>query len=162
MEEYEVYLSDDKLREDFYGLLSSYGRNLSIALESEKIYNELGKEEIEKHKSYFKFYQKLRQSVKRRYSDSIDHKEYEARMQKLIDNYIAAEGMMYITNPVDILDEKAFEEEVKRVDNPRSKADTIRTRLGKSISEKWDENPAYYKKFSERIEKVLEEWGKHP
>ncbi|MDU2111619.1 MAG: DUF3387 domain-containing protein, partial [Clostridiales bacterium] len=158
MEEYEVYLSDDKLREDFYGLLSSYGRNLSIALESEKIYNELGKEEIEKHKSYFKFYQKLRQSVKRRYSDSIDHKEYEARMQKLIDNYIAAEGMMYITNPVDILDEKAFEEEVKRVDNPRSKADTIRTRLGKSISEKWDENPAYYKKFSERIEKVLEEY----
>ena len=158
MEEYEVYLSDDKLREDFYGLLSSYGRNLSIALESEKIYNELGKEDIEKHKSYFKFYQKLRQSVKRRYSDSIDHKEYEARMQKLIDNYIAAEGMMYITNPVDILDEKAFEEEVKRADNPRSKADTIRTRLGKSISEKWDENPSYYKKFSERIEKVLEDY----
>lgn len=158
MEEYEVYLADDKLREDFYGLVSSYGRNLSIALESEQIYNELGKEEIEKHKSYFKFYQKLRQSVKRRYSDSIDHKEYEARMQKLIDNYIAAEGMMYITNPVDILDEKAFEEEVKRANNPRSKADTIRTRLGKSISEKWDENPAYYKKFSERIEKVLEDY----
>ena len=79
-------------------------------------------------------------------------------MQKLIDNYIAAEGMMYITNPVDILDEKAFEEEVKRADNPRSKADTIRTRLGKSISEKWDENPSYYKKFSERIEKVLEDY----
>ncbi|AXU29202.1 TPA: type I restriction endonuclease subunit R [Clostridioides difficile] len=157
-EEYEVYLGDNKLRTDFYELVSNYGRNLLIALESEKIYNELGKEEIEKHKSYFKFYQKLRQSVKRRYSDSIDHKEYEARMQKLIDNYIAAEGMMYITNPVDILDEKAFEEEVKNAKNSRSKADTIRTRLGKSISEKWDENPTYYKKFSERIEKVLEDY----
>ncbi|MCC0736561.1 type I restriction endonuclease subunit R [Clostridioides sp. ZZV14-6009] len=157
-EEYEVYLADNKLRTDFYELVSNYGRNLSITLESEKIYNELGKEEIEKHKSYFKFCQKLRQSVKRRYSDSIDNKEYEARMQKLIDNYIAAEGMMYITNPVDILDEKAFEEEVKNTKNPRSKADTIRTRLGKSISEKWDENPTYYKKFSERIEKVLEDY----
>ncbi|SJT05918.1 type I restriction endonuclease subunit R [Clostridioides difficile] len=157
-EEYEVYLADNKLRTDFYELVSNYGRNLSITLESEKIYNELGKEEIEKHKSYFKFCQKLRQSVKRRYSDSIDNKEYEARMQKLIDNYIAAEGMMYITNPVDILDEKAFEEEVKNTKNPRSKADTIRTRLGKSISEKWDEDPTYYKKFSERIEKVLEDY----
>lgn len=157
-EEYEVYLADNKLRADFYELVSNYGRNLSITLESEKIYNELGKEEIEKHKSYFKFCQKLRQSVKRRYSDSIDNKEYEARMQKLIDNYIAAEGMMYITNPVDILDEKAFEEEVNNTKNPRSKADTIRTRLGKSISEKWDENPTYYKKFSERIEKVLEDY----
>lgn len=157
-EEYEVYLADDKLREEFYELLSGFGRNLSIALESEKIYNSLGKEEIAKLKAAFKFYQKLRESVKRRYSDVIDHKEYEARMQKLIDNYIAAEGMMHITNPVDILDEKAFEEEVKRADNPRSKADTIRTRLGKSISEKWQENPAYYQKFSERIEKVLEEY----
>ncbi|WP_411680219.1 type I restriction endonuclease subunit R [Clostridium thailandense] len=158
IEEYEVFLADDKLREEFYNILSSFGRNLSIALESEKIYSSLGKEEIEKYKDAFKFYQKLRESVKRRYSDIIDHKEYEARMQKLIDNYIAAECMMHITNPVDILDEKAFQDEVKRMNSPRSKADTIRTRLGKSISEKWDENPAYYQKFSERIEKVLEEY----
>ncbi|WP_250674111.1 HsdR family type I site-specific deoxyribonuclease [Paraclostridium ghonii] len=158
MEEYEVYLADDKLRDEFYELVSIYGRNVSITLESEEIYNELGKKEIEKHKSCFKFYQKLRQSVKRRYSDSIDHKEYEVRMQKLIDNYIAAEGIMYITNLVDILDERAFEEELKHVRNNRSKADTIRTRLGKSISEKWDENPTYYKKFSERIERVLEDY----
>ena len=158
IEEFEVFLADDKLREEFYDILSNYGRNLSIALESEKIYNSLGKDEIDNHKKIFKFYQKLRESVKRRYSDTIDNKEYEARMQKLMDNYIAAEGMMRITNPVDILDEKAFEEEVKRIDNKRSKADTIRTRLGKSISEKWDENPAYYKKFSERIEKVLEDY----
>lgn len=158
VEEYEVFLADDKLREEFYNILSSFGRNLSIALESEKIYNSLGKEEIEKYKEAFKFYQKLRESVKLRYSDIIDNKEYEARMQKLIDNYIAAEGMMRITNPVDILDETAFEDEVKRMDNPRSKADTIRTRLGRSISEKWDENPAYYQKFSQRIEKVLEDY----
>ena len=158
VEEFEVFLADDKLREEFYDILSNYGRNLSIALESERIYNSLGKEEIEKHKKVFKFYQKLREAVKRRYSDTIDHKEYEARMQKLMDNYIAAEGMMRITNIVDILDEKAFEEEIKRIGSSRSKADTIRTRLGKSISEKWDENPAYYKKFSERIEKVLEDY----
>ncbi len=28
--------------------------------------------------------------------------------------------------------------------------------MTKSISTKWDENPLYYKKFSERIEEVLE------
>ncbi|SUY45989.1 type I site-specific deoxyribonuclease, HsdR family [Clostridium putrefaciens] len=158
VEEYEVFLADDKLRKEFYDILSGFSRNISIALESQKIYNSLGKEEIEKYKYALKFYQKLREAVKHRYSDTIDHKEYEARMQKLMDNYIAAEGMMRITNPVDILDEKAFEEEVERIDSPRSKADTIRTRLGKSISEKWDENPLYYQKFSERIERVLEEY----
>ena len=157
-EEYEVYLANDEKRQEFYNILSNFTKNVSIALESEKVYKELGKDQIEKYKKVLKFYQKLRLSVKRRYSDMIDHKEYEARMQKLMDNYIAAEGMMYITNPVDIMDEKAFDEEIERMGSTRSKADTIRTRMGKSISEKWEENPAYYKRFSERIEKIIEDY----
>lgn len=158
VEEYEIYLEDQKLREDFYNILRKFSKNLSIALGSEKIYDSLEKGEIEKYKSTFKFFEELRQSVKRRYSDMINPKDYEDKMQKLIDNYIAAEGMMKITNPVDILDKEAFDEEIARIQNPRSKADTIRTRLTRSISEKYDENPAYYQKFSDRIEKVLEEY----
>ncbi|GAA0777096.1 HsdR family type I site-specific deoxyribonuclease [Clostridium subterminale] len=162
IEEYEVYLADDKIREDFYEILCSFGRNLSVVLESEKIYNSMGKIEIDKFKEAFKFYQKLRQSVKRRYSDTVDNKEYEGKMQKLIDNYIAAEGMMRITKNIDILDKEAFKEELERIpkEKARAKADTIRTRLGKSISEKWDENPSYYKKFSEMIEKALDDYKK--
>ncbi|MFK4998955.1 type I restriction enzyme endonuclease domain-containing protein [Bacillus sp. N9] len=100
-----------------------------------------------------KFYQELRKSVKLRYSDTIDHKEYEAKMQKLMDNYISAEEVIRITNPVDILNEKQFEEEIERLGSKRAKADAIRTRLTKSVNTKWDENPAYYKRFSERIKK---------
>ncbi|WP_252244085.1 HsdR family type I site-specific deoxyribonuclease [Clostridium sp. ZBS14] len=158
IEEYEVYLGNKKLREEFYNILCKFGKNLSIALESEKIYNTLGRKEIEKYKSTFKFYQELRASVKVRYADTIDNKQYEAKMQKLIDNYIAAEGMMKITNPIDILDKESIDKELERIKNPRSKADAIMTRLNKSISEKYDENPAYYQKFSDRIEKVLEEY----
>ena len=72
-----------------------------------------------------------------------------------MDNYISAEEVIRITNPVDILNEKAFEEELERLNSKRAKADAIRTRLTKSIHAKWDENPAYYKKFSERIEETL-------
>lgn len=155
-EEYEVLLEDEELRKRFYETLSNFGRHLKIALESERVYNSLSKEEISKYKRDFKFYQKLRRSVKLRYSDTIDHKEYEAQMQKLMDNYIAAEEVIRITNPVDIMDKKGFEEELNRLGSPRAKADAIRTRMTKSISMKWDENPAYYKKFSERIEETLQ------
>ena len=156
VEEYQDILEDEEIREHFYNTLSNFSRNLSIALESERIYDALPKEQIEKYKRDFKFYQELRRSVKIRYSDTIDHKEYEAKMQKLMDNYIAAEDVIRITNPVDILDKKGFEKELERLGTPRSKADAIRTRLSKSISKKWDENPAFYKRFSERIEEVLE------
>ena len=157
-EEYEVWLEDEERREEFYKVLSHFGRHLGIALESEKIYHTLPEEEIEKYKKDFRFFQDLRKSVKMRYSDTIDHQEYEAKMQKLMDNYIAAEDVIRITNPIDILNTKAFEEEIERLGSKRAKADAIRTRLTKSIHTRWDENPSYYKKFSERIEEVIQEY----
>src|SRR5690625_3148223 len=155
-EEYEVLLEDKELREDFYRILSNFSRNLGIALESEQIYNALSKEELDRYKKDMKFFQELRKSVKFRYSDTIDHKEYEAKMQKLMDNYIAAEDVIRITNHVDILNEQAFEEEMDRLGSKRARADAIRTRLTKSMSKKWDENPAYYRKFSERIKEAIQ------
>ena len=158
VEEFEVLLEDEELRNDFYDTLSKFGRNLAIALESERIYNALQEEELTKYKKDLKFFQELRKAVKLRYSDSIDHKEYEAKMQKLMDQYISAEDIIRITNPVDILNEKGFKEELDRLGSKRAKADAIRTRLTKSVSTKWDENPAYYKKFSERIQEVIDQY----
>lgn len=157
-EEYELLLGDEALRNDFYNQLSNFGKYLAIALESEHVYNAIGEEDIKLYKREFKFYQELRASVKLRYSDAIDHKEYEAKMRNLMDTYIAAEDIIQITAPVDILNEKEFEDELMRLGSPRAKADAIRTRMTKRISEKWDENPAYYKKFSERIEEIIEQY----
>ncbi|MCM3225754.1 type I restriction endonuclease subunit R [Terribacillus saccharophilus] len=157
-EEYEVWLGDGERRNEFYDILSKFARNLGITLESEKVYNALPPEELKKYKEDLKFFQELRKSVKLRYSDTVDHKEYEAKMQKLMDHYISAEDVIRITNPVDILNEQAFEEELERLDSKRAKADAIRTRLSKSISTKWDENPAHYKKFSERVQEAIQEY----
>ena len=160
VEEYEVLLEDEVLRNEFYDILSKFSRNLSIAVSSEKIYDELGEKDIKKYKRELKFFQEIRKNVKLRYSDSVDHKEYEAKLQKLLDNYVNAEDIIRITNPVDIFDKEKFEEEILRVKGKRAKADTIRTRVSKKISEKFDENPSFYKKFSERIEVVLNEYKK--
>lgn len=151
-----MLLADDELREDFYEVLCQFGKHVSIAVESEEVYNALRAGELAQYKKDYKFFQELRKAVKLRYSDGIDYKAYEAKMQKLMDTYIAAEEMIRITKPVDILDEKGFEEELQRLGTPRAKADAIRTRMSKSINTKWDENPAYYKTFSQRIEETLE------
>ncbi|MFB1082481.1 type I restriction endonuclease subunit R [Jeotgalibacillus sp. JSM ZJ347] len=158
MEEYEVLLEDEEKRDSFYESLSQFGRNLGIALESEKIYEALSAEELATYKKELKFYQELRKNVKLRYSDSIDHKEYEAKMQKLMDQYISAEQVIRITKPVDILNEQAFDEELDRLETKRARADAIRTRLTKSVHAKWDENPAYYKRFSERIQEAIQQY----
>lgn len=157
-EEYEIILADEEIRNDFYNELSQFGKYLGIGLESEHVYNALGEKDIALYKKELKFYQELRAAVKIRYSDTIDHQEYEAKMRNLMDTYIAAEDVIQITAPVDILNEEEFEDELMRLGSPRAKADAIRTRMTKRINEKWDENPAYYKKFSERIEEIINEY----
>ena len=46
--------------------------------------------------------------------------------------------------------------ELEALGSARSKADAIRSHLSKSISEKYDENPAYYDSFSKKIIEALE------
>ena len=51
-----------------------------------------------------------------------------------------------------------FEKELDELGSLRSKADAITSSMTKSISEKRDENPAYYDSFSKRIKEALEEY----
>lgn len=158
LEEYEVLLEDEKIRKDFYNKLCKFGSMLGIILPSDQAYYRIGREKISELRKAISFYQKLRATLKLRYSETIDHKEYEAKMQKLLDNYVVAKEMMRITEPVDITDAENFDKELEKMGTDRGKADTIRTRLTRTISEKSKEDPAYYKKFSTRIEETIEEY----
>lgn len=161
IEEFEVTLADDELRQKFYGLLSKLGRNLTYAIESEEVYRAIGIEKLREYKKEFKFFQELRRNVKIRYFESIDHKEYELKMQKIMDNYVSAEEIIRITNPVDITDEDAFTKELARLSTPRAQAEAIQARLSKSIYKQMPKNPAYFKKFSQRVEETIEMYKKH-
>ena len=156
LEEYEILLEDEKIRKDFYNKLCKFGSMLGIILPSDQAYYKVGKEKISELRKALAFYQKLRATVKLRYSETIDHKEYETKMQKLLDNYVVAKEMMRITEPVDITDAENFDKELEKMGTDRGKADAIRTRLTRTISEKSKEDPAYYKKFSTRIEETIE------
>lgn len=157
-EEFELTLADEEIRNDFYNELIQFGKFMGIALESEHVYTALGDTNIALYKRELKFYQELRASVKLRYSDSLDFKEYEAKMRNLMDTYIAAENIVIITAPTDIMNEDEFESELMRLGSLRAKADAIRTRVSKRINQKWDEDPSFYKKFSQRIEEIINEY----
>ncbi len=158
--EYEDKLGDEDLREDFYNLLCKFGKALSIVVNSEKAYEAVPRDELAKYKSDFIMFSKIRKSVKLRYADAIDNKEYEPIMQNLLDQNLSVTDLKIITTPVDILDSEGLEKQLKELGTPRSKADAIRSRMTKSISEKYDENPAYYDSFSKKIKEALELYKK--
>lgn len=152
----EVFLADEKIREEFYHLLCAFGRALNLVLNAEQAYNALPKDERKKYQDTFIFFAKVRRSIKIRYCDAIDNSEYEPLMQNLLDTHLSVAGLKQITKPIDILNKDDFEKELEELGSLRSKADAIASRMTKSISEKRDENPAYYDSFSKRIKDALE------
>lgn len=154
----EVSLADEKKREQFYNLLCAFGRALDLVLNSEQAYAALPGEERKKYQNLFLFFSKVRRSVKIRYCDAIDNREYEPLMQNLLDTHLSVAGLKQITNPVDILNKDDFERELEELGSLRAKADAITSRLSKSISAKYEENPAYYDSFSKRIKDALDQY----
>ncbi|MEG1756804.1 MAG: type I restriction endonuclease subunit R [Clostridia bacterium] len=157
-EEVEVFLADDKVREDFYNLLCAFGKALNLVLNSEQAYAAVPKAELRKYQDTFIFFAKVRRSVKIRYCDAIDNSEYEPLMQNLLDTHLSVAGIRQITSPINILDKDDFEKELDELGSLRAKADAIASRMTKSISEKYDENPAYYDSFSKRIKEALDQY----
>ena len=158
IEELETFLAADEVREKFYELLCSFGKNLNLVINSEIAYNAIEKNELIKYKKAFIFWQKLRRSVKIRYFDAIDNKEYEPLMQNLLDSHMYVAGLKQITNPIDILNKEDFEKEINELVSKKAQADAIYSRITKSISQKYSENPAYYDSFSEKIKATLQEY----
>ena len=107
--EYEDILADEDLRNDFYKLLCKFGKALAIVVNSEKAYEAVPRDEINKYKSEFIMFSKIRKSVKLRYADAIDNKEYEPIMQNLLDRNLSVTGLKIIAAPVDILDYEGLE-----------------------------------------------------
>lgn len=156
--EYEDKLADEDLRKKFYERLCRFGKALAIVINSERAYEALSREEADKYKSAFVTFSKMRKSIKIRYADAIDNKEYEPLMQNLLDKNLSVTGLKIVTSPVDILDTDTLEQQLKELSSDRARADAIRSRMTKSISEKYDENPAYYENFSKKIRETLEQY----
>ena len=98
---------------------------------------------------------KLRSAVKRRFSEEVNFKEYEPRILKLLDTHVGTGEVEQVSKLVNIFDPE-FAAEVERQRGDASKADMIAHRTQKTISERWEEDPAFYRKFSAMLEEAIE------
>src|SRR5262249_6710919 len=98
-EAFQRHLADDERREEFYARFSAFNRTMSVAFASVKFFHDAPVESIERYKRDLRDFQRLRLSVKRRYAEEIDFREYEAKVQKLINSYVSTDEMLRI-NPL--------------------------------------------------------------
>lgn len=154
-EEYELLLADEELRDLFYERLSAFSRTLAVALSSVDFLDKTAEDKVAKYKADLRFFMRLRVAVRRRYAEVVDFKEYEPRIQKLIDQHVGTGQVEQVTDLVNIFDADAFAKEVDRLECAASKADTIAYRTKRTIYDHMQEDPAFYRRFSELLEEAI-------
>ena len=162
-EAYEQLLADEALRAVFYKRLAEFSRSLAIALSSERFIHEVDEQKIDRYKTDLKRFHKLKASVKLRYAESINYRDYEPKIRKLLDTHIQANEVIQVNEPVNIFDESSFrqvkeEQGVYTTKRPAAKADAIAHSMKKVATEKMDEDPAFYEKFSKLIQQAIDEF----
>ena len=165
-ESFEVLLADDELRENFYERLAEYSKTLGIALSTDKFIMETDEAKLRNYKTDLKRFQNLKKSVKLRYAEAIDYRDYEPKIKKLLDTHIQANEVIRINAPVDIFDDQNFDavkkgQGIHSGKSTAAKADTIAHATKKVINEKMDEDPAFYEKFSKLIQQTIDDFKAH-
>ena len=160
-EAYEQLLADEKLRESFYERLAAYGKTLSIAMSSEQFIASTPEKKLQSYKNDLKRFTNLKASVKLRYAESVDYRDFEPKIKKLLDTHISASDVVRLNEPVNIFDEKAFKQVVEEQGETKAtaaRADMIAHATKKAISERLEQDPAFYEKFSKLIQQAIDDF----
>ena len=162
-EAFEILLADDELRDNFYERLAEYSKTLGIALSTDKFIIETDEAKLRTYKADLKRFQNLKKSVKLRYAEAIDYRDYEPKIKKLLDTHIQANEVIQMNVPVDIFDDQNFDavkkgQGIHSGKSTAAKADAIAHATKKVINEKMDEDPAFYEKFSKLIQQAIDDF----
>ncbi len=151
----ERALEPEDRRQAFYEALSDYARVLRVALGTVAFQGETPPAQIARYRADFAFFHDLRMSVRQRYAETIDYREYNQKVRTLLDRHVTSAGVEPITALVNIFDREAFAAEVERIEGTAAKADTIANRLKRTITERAEEDPAGYRRFSQLLAETI-------
>ena len=159
MEQFEQFLVDEAVRQEFYERLRAFGRCLHIALSSHKILDVFDQARIDALKRDWKQFSELRHSVRLRYQETVNVKEFEPKIQSLLDDHVIARPAETLIELVNINDPEALKAIVEETGiSDASKADRIASATRRTITEKLDEDPTFYRRFSELLEETIRDY----
>lgn len=156
MEQFEQLLGDEALRQDFYTRLRAFSRCLHISLSSDKLLDVFDEAKIDTLKRDWKQFSELRRSVQLRYQETVDVREFEPKIQKLLDDHVVALPAETIIEVVNINDPDTLKAVVEETGvSEASRADRIASATRRAITEKMEEDPTFYREFSELLEDTI-------
>jgi type I restriction enzyme, R subunit len=150
------WLEPQDRRDAFYEALAAFAKTLQLALANPAWQEATPDPAKGQYTGDLKYFLNLRTAVKQRYAESVDYSVYEAQLRTIVARHVGAEEVKTLIEPVSIFAVDRFEEELETVEGDVAKADTIAARIKKTLTERMEEDPAFYKMLSELIQDAID------
>jgi type I restriction enzyme R subunit len=141
-------LADDEVRNDFLAIFRKFSNAMDKALP---------KPEALKFAKDLKHFGFVAQVARNRYRDEkLNLRDVSKKVRDIIDEYLISMGIDPKIPPTPIFDEK-FELKIKEK-TPKAKAEELKHAITDYIEKHEDEDPELYGRFSEKLEKMLQQY----
>ena len=159
--DYVEYLKNhEKIREDFYNDVNKFIKQFSVCYSLYDFYNKVDTDKLLEYKKDLKRFIEIKKTTQLSLAEKVDFSKYKDQIMKLLDKYVTAKDVEVLSKEISLSDMREFNQYIEDDKNglsDKSKADAILAQTKKVIKERYEQDEAFYGKFSELIDKILQE-----
>ena len=159
--DYVEYLKNhEKIREDFYNDVNKFIKQFSVCYSLYDFYNKVDTDKLLEYKKDLKRFIEIKKTTQLSLAEKVDFSKYKDQIMKLLDKYVTAKDVEVLSKEISLSDMREFNQYIEDDRNglsDKSKADAILAQTKKVIKERYEQDEAFYGKFSELIDKILQE-----
>ena len=159
--DYVEYLKkNEKVREDFYGDVNKFIKQFSVCYSLSDFHSKMDTDKLLEYKKDLKRFVEIKKTTQLSLAEKVDFSKYKDQIMKLLDKYVTAKDVEVLSKEISLSDMREFNQYIEDDKNglsDKSKADAILAQTKKVIKERYEQDEAFYGKFSELIDKILQE-----
>ena len=159
--DYVEYLKkNEKVREDFYGDVNKFIKQFSVCYSLYDFHSKMDTDKLLEYKKDLKRFVEIKKTTQLSLAEKVDFSKYKDQIMRLLDKYVTAKDVEVLSKEISLSDMREFNQYIEDGKNglsDKSKADAILAQTKKVIKERYEQDEAFYGKFSELIDKILQE-----
>jgi type I restriction enzyme R subunit len=153
-EAYIQHLNDDPTRKEFYAALNKFMKEFGECMVLQDFAHEF--EDLDIYRCELKKFMELRKTATLMHEELVDFSKYKNALVKIMDDNIKAAEAELLTEEINITDKELFDRAIEEIGSDKSKAEAIAAQTKRTITEKFNNDPEFYGKFSKKISEILD------
>jgi type I restriction enzyme, R subunit len=142
-------LADEEARNDYLALFRQFSAAMDKTLPKPQALH------FARDLKQFSF---ISQVARNRYRDEkLSLRDASKKVRDIVDEFLVSNGVDPKIPPVPIFSEK-FKLRIEKQTSPRAKTEELKSAIGQHISRHFEEDPELYERFSDKLEKLLQDY----